>query len=64
MKGSLRAEYDLMKKEVLGAENPDYFDVLRHLMQQDMAELLSNERLVPAMDARVSYMKKAGIIKN
>jgi hypothetical protein len=63
LNGSLRNEYDKMKREILGAENPDYFDVLRHLIQQDMAELLSNQRLVEAMDARVSYLKKAGIIQ-
>jgi hypothetical protein len=63
-KGSLRTEYDKMKREVLGAENPDYFDVLRHVIQQDMAELLSNPRLIPAMEARVSYLKKAGFINN
>ena len=62
LKGSLRIEYDTMKREVLGL-GTDYFDVLRHLMQQDMAELLSNPRLIPAMDARVSYLKKAGFIK-
>jgi hypothetical protein len=62
-RGTLRLDYEKMKREVLGAENPDYFDVLRHIMQQDMAELLSNPRLIEAMDARVSYMKKAGIIQ-
>jgi hypothetical protein len=58
--GSLRKEYDAIKREVFPGEVLDNFVLLRHLLQQDMAELLSNSRLVPAIEARVAYLNKAG----
>ena len=35
-------------------------DPLKHVLEQDMAELLSNPRLVPAIEARQRYLKAAG----
>jgi len=37
-------------------------DILKHVLEQDIAELQSNPRLLPAIEARQQYLKKAGII--
>jgi hypothetical protein len=63
VKGALREEYDNMKNDVFGKDkhlHPTCFQLLEHLMQQDMADLFSNPRLLPAIEARVAYLKKAG----
>jgi hypothetical protein len=62
-KGVLREDYDNMKDVVFGKDrhfHPNSFHLLEHLMQQDMADLFSNPRLLPAIEARDAYLKKAG----
>jgi hypothetical protein len=61
-KGPLRLEYETILKGLVekGQHSPNSFHMIEHLMNQDMAELFSNSRLVPAIEARVAYLKKAG----
>lgn len=33
-------------------------DPLKHVLQQDLAELLANPRLLPAIEAREDYLKR------
>jgi hypothetical protein len=35
-------------------------DVLKHVIEQDLAEMLSNPRLLPAVEARLKYLAKTG----
>jgi hypothetical protein len=56
--GPLRAEFEKVRRTTAGNVTP--LTMLEHVMKQDIAELLSNSRLLPAMDARISYLKKAG----
>jgi hypothetical protein len=42
---------------------PSPMDVLKNVVDQDLAELLSNPRLLPAIDAREQYLRKAGIMQ-
>lgn len=59
IKGDLRKEYNkAMTSSVKDFGNP--YMALEHLMERDMAELLSNPRLIPAIEARLAYLKKAG----
>jgi hypothetical protein len=46
-----RAELEKMAREIVGNLGP--LDVLRHVVAQDIAELLSNPRLQAAIDARL-----------
>ncbi len=46
-----RPELEKMAGEIVGNLSP--LDVLRHVLAQDLAELLSNPRLVAAIDARL-----------
>jgi len=46
--------------KIMSAQGPT--DVLKHVLEQDVAELISNPRLLPAMAAREQYLKKAGIV--
>jgi hypothetical protein len=52
--GKLRKEYGEIKKNI------NALKILDNVMRQDLAELLSNPRLLPAIEARVAYLKKAG----
>jgi len=45
-----RDEFHKQAREIVGDVNA--FDVLRHLVEQSLAEMLSNPRLVSALDAR------------
>ena len=42
--------------KITGKATP--LDVIRHVMEQDLAEMLSNPRLLPAVEARLQYVKK------
>jgi hypothetical protein len=33
-------------------------DVIKHVIEQDLAEMISNPRLLPAVEARLQYLKK------
>ncbi len=55
----LRKEWETFLKETLG--NHTSYNVLENLMRQDLAELFSNPRLIPAIEAREAYLKKAGL---
>ena len=46
-----RPELEKMARAIVG--NVTSLDVLRHVLAQDLAELLSNPRLVAAIDARL-----------
>jgi hypothetical protein len=35
-------------------------DIIKHVIEQDLAELLANPRLMPAVEARLEYLKKSG----
>jgi hypothetical protein len=37
-------------------------DIIKNVLEQDVAELLSNPRLLPAIAAREQYLKQAGVI--
>jgi len=37
-------------------------DIMKNVLEQDVAELLSNPRLLPAIAAREQYLKQSGII--
>jgi len=54
--GGLRGE---LAKICKPAASPT--DVIKHVLEQDVAEILSNPRLLPAMEAREQYLKKVGI---
>jgi hypothetical protein len=42
--------------KITGKATP--LDVIRHVMEQDLAEMLSNPRLLSAVEARLQYVKK------
>jgi hypothetical protein len=52
--GPLRHDFN----QVRGGHGP--MEILHHVLDQDVAELLANPRLQPAMDSRIAYLKKAG----
>ncbi len=48
-------------REIIGKAGP--FEVLRHVMEQSMAELLANPRLTAALDARLKYLRSALVVR-
>jgi len=55
--GPLRGEIATINNQAGGTLN-----IIKHVIDQDFAELLSNPRCLPAIVAREQYLKKAGII--
>jgi hypothetical protein len=53
----LRGELSDIKNQAGGPTN-----VLKHVLEQDLAELLANPRLMAAVKAREQYLKTAGIV--
>jgi hypothetical protein len=60
--GPLRKEWDLIVKETLKNQYSS-FHIIENMMRQDLAELFSNPRLIPAIKAREDYLTKAGLFK-
>jgi hypothetical protein len=52
--GPLRHDFNQIK----GGHGP--MEILHHVLDQDVAELLANPRIQPAMESRIAYLKKAG----
>jgi len=48
--------FDLRTESRLITEKVGPTDLLKHVIEQDMAELLSNPRLIPAAEARLKYL--------
>jgi hypothetical protein len=42
--------------KITGKASP--LDVIKHVLEQDLAEMLSSPRLLPAVEARLQYLKK------
>ncbi len=51
-----QAELRSAISKITGKASP--LDVIKHVLEQDLAEMLSNPRLVPAVEARLQYLKK------
>jgi hypothetical protein len=56
-----RAEQEKTARQIVGNAGP--FEVLRHVMEQSLAELLSNPRLPQALDARLAYLRGSILVK-
>ncbi|OAI46807.1 hypothetical protein AYO44_10755 [Planctomycetaceae bacterium SCGC AG-212-F19] len=51
-----QAELKSAISKITGKAGP--LDVIKHVLEQDLAEMISNPRLLPAVEARLQYLKK------
>jgi tetratricopeptide (TPR) repeat protein len=51
-----QAELKAAIHKITGKAAP--LDVIKHVLEQDLAEMISNPRLLPAVEARLQYLKK------
>jgi len=51
-----QAELKAAIHKITGKATP--LDVIKHVLEQDLAEMISNPRLLPAVEARLQYLKK------
>jgi hypothetical protein len=58
--GGTRPNDSLLKDWVEIRKGIGPLDILKHVLEQDLAELLSNSGTIPAMKARIAYLKAAG----
>lgn len=56
-----RAELEKTARQIVGNAGP--FEVLRHVVEQSLAELLSNPLLPQALDARLTYLRGSILVK-
>ena len=57
----LKKQRSELNEELAGIKNlAGPTDILKHGIEQDLAELLSNPRLLPAVQARQKFLAKSG----